>query len=158
MRFLLYLLIPLGLALTHNAYADEVFPAACKPLVIKGESVKLHSETPRIVMLHNLSVLDLWVTHPVSEGDNAGLSSRLQTGLWSALALDNTSFELSCIESRPGHEQQVSCEQNLALCEWPITSQPENTQGVFWAGENMPLTALTAYISRRGFGLPSQAQ
>ena len=110
-------------------------------------------------MLHNLSGLDLWITHPVSEADTAaGWSSRLQSGHWSALALDTTAFELSCIESKPGHEQQVSCEHALAICEWPITSSPEHTSGIFWAGENMSLTALTAYLSRRGFELPSHVQ
>ncbi|MDF1645614.1 MAG: hypothetical protein P1U61_01350 [Legionellaceae bacterium] len=95
----------------------------------------------------------------MSEKDNhAGWSSRLQANYWSALALEDKAFDLSCIESRPGHEQQVSCEQTLAACEWPITARPEKTQGVFWAGENMPLAALTAYISRRGFELPQKAQ
>ena len=107
----------------------------------------------------NLSAFDVWITHPASDATfDSGWSSRLQGNQWSALALDKTKIKLNCIESKPGHEQQVSCEQALAACEWPITSRPEHAHGIFWAGENMTLTALTAYIGRHGFELPSQAQ
>ena len=143
--------------ITTTAQAEEVFPNFCKPFAIKGESVLFPAGLPRIVMLHNLSESDLWVIHPASEKENnGGWSSRLEANLWSALALEKKAFELNCIESRPGHEQQVSCEQTLAICEWPLTKGPENNHGVFWAGENMPLTALTAYIGRHGFELPQK--
>jgi hypothetical protein len=160
MRILLSCLITcLTLVNTTLTFAEEIFPPACKPFVIKTEAIHLPEGAPRLIMLHNLSELDLWITHPVSEANAAaGWSSRLQSGQWSALALDKTAFELSCIESKPGHEQQISCEHTLATCEWPITSSPEHTSGIFWAGENMSLSALTAYLGRRGFGLPSQAQ
>ncbi len=145
--------------ISQNAYAEEVFPPACKPLVIKGESAKLPGGTPRVVMLHNISEFDLWITHSASANDNTeDFSSRLQSNLWSALALEKESFEINCIESKPGHEQQVSCEQTLAVCEWPTVNRLENTQSVLLAGENMPLSALTAYIGRRGFELPQKAQ
>lgn len=145
--------------ISHNAYAEEIFPPACKAFAVKGESAKLPVGTPRVVMLHNISEFDLWITHTASANDNTeDFSSRLQANLWSALALEKKAVEINCIESRPGHEQQISCEQTLAVCEWPITSRPENMQGVFWAGENMPLSALTAYIGRRGFELPQKAQ
>jgi hypothetical protein len=159
MRILLScFIIWLTLINTPLAFAEEIFPTACKPFVVKSESIVLPEGAPRLIMLHNLSELDLWITHPVSEADAAsGWSSRLQSGHWSALALDKTAFELSCIESKPGHEQQISCEHTLAVCEWSITSSPEHTRGIFWAGENMSLSTLTAYLSRRGFGLPPQA-
>ncbi|MDX2345322.1 MAG: hypothetical protein QNK11_00410 [Legionella sp.] len=146
-----YLIISI-LVITTAVHAEEVYPAACKPFVIHGESVKFPAGTPRVVMLHNLSQFDVWITHSIE------LNSRLQSNLWSALALDKHAFELSCIESKPGHEQQVSCEETLAVCEWPITTRPKHTKGIVWAGENMPLSTLTAYISRRGFELPQTAQ
>ena len=161
MRTVFSILISLcfSLLIPTTTQAEEVFPNHCKPFTLKGESVNLPAGVPRLIMLHNLSEFDLWITHPLSEKENnAGWSSRLQTNHWSALALDKKIFELSCIESRPGHEQQISCEQTLAVCEWPLTKNSGAEQGVFWAGENMSLTALTAYIGRHGFELPQKAQ
>lgn len=144
--------------LSSVIHAEEVFPNACKPLAVKGEFANIPSGKPRLIMLHNLSGFDVWVARPFSEKENAGgWSSRLQANHWSALYVEDETFELSCIESRPGHEQQVACEQALGVCEWPITSKPENIKDILMVGENMPLTALTAYIGRQGFELPPKA-
>lgn len=154
-----YFLPIMMILVTFNVSAEEVFPVGCKPLVVKNELVKLSAKKPTLVMIHNLSSMDLWVTHPVSESSaNAGWSSRLQTGNWSALALDKKSFELSCIESRPGHEQQVPCVGLLAACQWPKVTMPKKETGTFWAGEDMSLSALTAHVGSRGFVLPATAQ
>ena len=136
--------------------AKEIFPAGCAPLVVDAERILIPLGKPRIIMIHNLSLLDLWITHPVTSAHaDAGWSSRLQAGHWSALSMDKKAFELSCIESRPGHEQQVSCVDVVGFCEWPTTARPTKPSGIFWAGEDMSLSPLTAYIQRRGFVVPS---
>lgn len=142
--------------LTINLHAEEIFPAGCKPLVVHDELLKLSAKKPTLVMIHNLSKTDLWITHPVTEDTaSAGWSSRLQGGHWSALALDKKSFDLSCIESRPGHEQQVPCAGLLAACQWTKVKMPKQPSGTFWAGEDLALSALTAHVGSRGFILPS---
>ncbi|NCT57471.1 MAG: hypothetical protein GW760_07185 [Legionella sp.] len=139
--------------------STEIFPKACKAFALQGEDLHLPAGDLRVLMVHNLSAYDVWMTHAASdENFDPGWSSRLQGNQWSALALDKTDLVLNCIESKPGHEQQIACERVLAVCEWPITSRPKHTHGVFWAGENMTLTALTAYIGRHGFELPPEAQ
>ncbi|MCP0914784.1 MULTISPECIES: hypothetical protein [Legionella] len=139
-----------------NAYADEIFPAGCRPITVKDESVKLAADKPALIMIHNLSDTELWITHPVDEPNaSAGWSSRLQGGNWSALVLNNKSFELFCVETKPGHEQQVPCAGVLGVCEWVGMSIAKEDTGTFWAGENMKLSALTAYIGRRGFVVPA---
>jgi len=160
MRFLLIFFASFYLnTAMAEAHSEEMFPAACKAFAITGENLRIPAGNLRVLMIHSLSAFDVWITHPASEENfDSGWSSRLQGNQWSALALDKTSIELTCVESRPGHEQHVSCEHALAVCEWPITSRPEHTHGVFFAGENLPLSALTASIGRRGFELPSQAQ
>ena len=142
-----------------NAFAGEIFPTGCKPIMVHEELVKLSTDKPALIMIHNLSNLDLWVTHPVTEpNSSAGWSSRLQAGNWSALALDKKSFELSCIESRPGHEQQVPCAGLLAACQWSTVTMPKKESGTFWAGEDMELSALTAHVDSRGIVLTAPAQ
>mgnify|MGYP003440407692 CR=1 FL=1 len=140
------------LLLTWNANAEEIFPHGCTPLVVTGELVTLPATKATITMIHNLSNMDLWITHPVSEPNaSAGWSSRLQSGNWSALALNDDAFELSCIESSPGHEQQTPCSGVVAVCQWTATKMPKKSSGTYWAGEDMPLDPLIAYIKRRGF-------
>ena len=140
------------LLLTWNANAEEIFPNGCTPLVVTGELVALPAAKTTITMVHNLSNMDLWITHPVSEPNaSAGWSSRLQAGNWSALALNDEAFELSCIESSPGHEQQTPCSAVVAVCQWTASKMPNNSAGTYWAGEDMPLAPLIAYIKRRGF-------
>ena len=82
----------------------------------------------------------------------------MHAGNWSALVLDGEKFELSCIESRPGHEQQVACSAVLAVCQWPASTLPEKASGSYWAGEDMALSPLTAYIKRHGFVLSAATQ
>jgi hypothetical protein len=141
--------------MVYTAHAQEVFPKECTPLVINGALITIPGADPRIIMIHNLSTVDLWITHPISKpGATAESSSRLQSGNWSALSMNHDQFELSCIESRPGHEQHISCQHVVGVCEWPTSGQPKKPRGVFWAAENMALSPLIAYIGRHGFMVP----
>ena len=157
MRFIISIFFVLFLG---EIYADEAtISASCKPVTVEGESVILTAKKPSLVMIHNLSATDLWITHPVSEPSaSAGWSSRLQAGNWSALALDKDSFELSCIESKPGHEQQIPCKGVISVCNWSEATMPAKSLGTYWAGENMNLASLTAHLGGRGFQFPSVTQ
>ncbi|KTD66313.1 hypothetical protein [Legionella spiritensis] len=142
-----------------GVHAEEKTPPSCRSVAVQGESVTLSARKPQLVLIHNLSDADLWITHPVSEpGASAGWSSRLQSGKWSALALDQKSFELSCIESRPGHEQQIPCAGVIAVCQWSDVGMPAKAAGTYWAGEDMTLSKLMTYLGGNGFKLPSSEE
>jgi len=135
--------------------AESTLPAGCQAVTVQGESVTLKSKKSKLVFIHNLSSTDLWITHPVANPSaSAGWTSRLQAGNWSALAVDKPPFVLNCIESRPGHEQQIPCQGAIAVCQWPGVKVPGTEQGTFWAAEDKPLNELTAAIGARGFVLP----
>lgn len=137
-------------------FAEEGFPAGCKPAAVKDDPFVLKStKLPELVLVHNLSNSEIWVTHPVTDPSaSAGWSSKLQGGNWSALTLQSDTFELSCIESKPGHEQQVPCAGLLAVCQWSGIKMPTG-DGTYWAGEDLSLTALKEHLSGRGFVLPT---
>lgn len=154
MNYLLALLMVISTAVQ----AEDKAPASCQPVAVQGESVMLSAKKPLLVLIHNLSKNDLWITHPVSEPSaSAGWSSRLQSEKWSALALDKNSFELSCIESKPGHEQQIPCTGAIAVCQWEAVTLPAQSSGTYWAGEDMTLAALLTHLGGNGFGLPPSA-
>ena len=132
----------------------EVYPKKCIPFVVQGGLLNINLKPPAVVMIHNLSKHDLWMTHQANEGVSAGWSSKLTSGRWSALAMTKSLFNLSCIESTPGHEQNIACSEAIAACVWSPIKMPENSSGIFWAGENRSLSTLIAYIERRGFARP----
>ncbi|MFT4059611.1 MAG: hypothetical protein QM652_08695 [Legionella sp.] len=150
-------IVALGaLLLSTSVFAVEsTLPAGCQAVKVQGDKVTIEGKKKSLVFIHNLTSVDLWVTHPVSNpGASAGWTSRLESENWAALSVDKGPFELNCIESRPGHEQQVPCEGAIAVCTWSKVKFPENAQGTFWAAENMTLSALTAAVGARGYMLP----
>lgn len=147
------------LLLTWGAHADESFPSGCKAFRVQEEPLLLSAPKPLLVMIHNLSNTELWITHPESEPSaSAGWSSRVQAGHWSALVLREKSFELSCIESKPGHEQKVPCAGVLAVCQWTDLTMPGEGNETYWAGEDMTLPDLKGHLEREGFILPTASQ
>jgi len=147
----------ISLILSFVSYAEEIYPVGCIPLIVKDELISIPAASPRVVMIHNLGVVDLWITHPVSDPNtSARWSSHLQTTNWSALIINHASFKLSCIESKPGHEQQIACKNVVGVCEWKGTlPKIKKSNGIFWAAENMQLNPLIAYMGRQGFILPT---
>ena len=152
MKFVLSILL---ISIASTLFAKGL-PSSCKPVQMEGESLILSTEKPVLVMIHNVSNSDLWLTHPSSNSSaNAGWSSRLEAGNWSALALEKKSFELNCIESKPGHEQQVPCSAVISLCKWSKVERGKvKEKGSFWAGEDQRLPELISHLEGRGFKVP----
>lgn len=152
------IIIACGLLLLSNSIMaiESTLPVGCQAVKVQGDAVTVNSEKKSLVFIHNLTSVDLWITHPVDDpGANAGWTSRLQSEKWSALSLEKGPFILNCIESRPGHEQQIPCEGAIAVCQWSKVKFPENAQGTFWASEDKSLDALTAAVGARGYVLPA---
>lgn len=153
MKFLLGMI---GCWFVYNCYAIEQFPTGCNPIQIK-EDVALSVKKTTLLMLHNLSDADLWVIHPAKKtGGSEEWSTHFTADHWGALVLDQSAYQLTCIESRPGHEQQVSCQDSLAICEWPSVTLPKDIKGTFSPGENKILPQLIAYLGRQGYGFQTE--
>jgi hypothetical protein len=153
MRFIIVLFMGF---LSLNLCAKASLPEGCKALMVQGESVTLKPTSKnKLVFIRNNTGSDLWITHPVSDaGASAGWASRIQANHWSALAVDKAAFVLTCIESKPGHEQQVPCEGAIAVCQWKGVKIPGETTSTFWAAEDQPLSELTTTLGGKGFVFP----
>lgn len=136
---------------TSLSFAKSNVPPNCRAMAVSGETVTIKEGNNQLFLIHNSSDFDIWVTHP---SVNQSESTRLQSGNWSALALEKPPFNLSCIESRPGHEQQIPCEGAVTLCKWKGVKLPKGVAGTFWAGEDLSLADLVAALGGRGFKLP----
>lgn len=143
--------------ISFNVMADASLPTGCRAIKVQGNTVTLTAKKSKLVLIHNLAKTDLWLTHPVQEPSaSAGWTSRIQSDHWSALAVDQPSFVVSCVESRPGHEQEIPCEGAIAVCQWKGAKMPAGQTGTFWASEDLSLAELTAALGGRGFVLPSK--
>lgn len=143
--------------LVTNIYAGgSIMPPLCKPVMVDKAELNLTAKKPALVLIYNHSNSELWLSHPVKNiGASAGWTSQLESQKWSALALNKKDFKLTCIESKPGHEQEVSCQGLVTVCKWP-NQESEKSKGTYWAGENMSLPALKSYLGDRGFKLPAK--
>lgn len=141
------------LLLSLAVHAESTLPKGCKAVTVQGELVTVQAKKNKLLFIHNLTDTDLWITHSTKNTtDSNDLTSRLQTGNWSALTITGGIFSLQCIESRPGHEQQIPCENSIAVCQWSKVTFPKNHSNV-WAKEDMSLGGLTAAIGASGFVL-----
>lgn len=151
---IILLFLTFFLSVSANA-AESTLPQGCQALTVQGESVTIDSKKKSLVYIHNLTENDLYVTHPGSnEGASAGWSSLLGNNHWSALQIAKGPFTIHCIESRPGHEQQIPCENAIAVCEWKKVKFPVQAEGSFWVAENLSLKALHAAAGARGYNIP----
>jgi hypothetical protein len=139
-----------------DLFAQEVLPRGCVALVIKNDIVSISKDKNKFLFIHNLSEDNIWLVSQIENNNlQSVLSSKMDAGSWSALILNQEpkDIKFSCIESKPGHEQKISCQEALAICQWPNTKIPEDRKGVFFVAENMDLSSLTAYSERNGYSL-----
>ena len=152
MRFMVTLLLLLA---STSHYARESYPTGCYPISLSEQKTVLKYSRSALILIQNVTKGDIWLTHPVSEPSaSAGWSSLLSAKQWSALALKPGPFELSCVESQPGHEQVVACKDVVKMCKWKKAQFPPQLSGTFWAAENLTLEQLTEHLAQRGFVLP----
>ncbi len=138
---------------TTKGFTRDVLPLSCRPLPIERTQLVMSTKTAQLVMIHNLSQQDLWLTHAgVESSAKAGWASKISPNHWSALYVYHH-FTMACTESKPGHEQQVDCKDVLAVCEWSKQAPMKLIKSTFWVGEDKPLSELIAYMGRTGYVL-----
>jgi hypothetical protein len=132
--------------------AEEMYPIGCEPLVVDSENVELAADKYSLIMLHNISNNDLWVIQKLkADSAKSIFTGKISPGKWSTLVVNKKAVKFYCVESKPGHEQQVSCMDVLAICQWPKAIIPKKIKGISWASEDMEILQLIAYIERQGF-------
>ena len=134
-----------------SSYATEVYPSQCKPIVVQHNVLDLRVLLPSMLMIHNLSHNEVWMTYRVNDENKLSESRRIRSNKWSALAIKTGHFVIHCIESIPGHEQNIACARVLAACIWSPLTLPEGVKQTVWAGEDRSLSSLIAYMQRQGF-------
>lgn len=146
--------------ITTMVNAELPASISCKSIAISDEASIPSVDKPTLILIHNLSKLDLWLTPILSKSESneeIEEASRLEKGHWSALTLNGTALKLNCVESVPGHEQMVPCTGAISICRSTFSKIPKNLDKL-WIGENMVLATLIEYLGSRGFELNSSKE
>ncbi len=134
------------------------FPEGCSPsgFEFRGDNLVLNTASgseQSLYLFHNISGSDIWLNHPVEDpGASAGWASNLNTGNWSAFAVNKEGFVLSCSEMGQGSVKTLTCEKVLKVCRFenPVFKQGES--GSYWVSEDKPLKAVLDETGSRGIG------
>ena len=86
----------------------------CQPVPVGGESLTLHVEKTAFFLIYNRASTDVWLSHSMADSD---LTTRIAPKKWVGLILTPSDFVGQCIESKPGHEQQMPCEEMIRICQ-----------------------------------------
>lgn len=144
------------MSLTFSVWAQPpALPEACQLQATKSGQLVLQTKMPGLFLIYNQTETNLWVTHPTKHtGASAGWASKISPKQWSALKV-NQDFELTCVESSPGHEQEIACHQAIIVCRFQQAVFPADAKSEFWVGEDMSLAALLTHTAQRGIQVPS---
>lgn len=117
-------------------------------------NAKEAADQQRVYLIKNTSLTKIWVNHETEDASaSAGWAIELQPGKWSALMLDKQSFELSCVELKPGAEQIISCQSVLQICQVQHVQYTSDSKGSYWAAENLGIDSLWDSLEKRGITL-----
>lgn len=129
----------------------------CTPLT-SGKHTKLITlpgvEDPhatKVYFINNVSKESLWVDHPVKNRTaQAGWSSYLRPGQWSALLLNQKNFDLSCAVIQPGNVINRDCSESLAVCVPSKFVFNSKRKGSYWLVEDQKWDDLLLSLAKRG--------
>src|SRR3990167_1722109 len=121
------------------AYFPLLLVAATKPFcqtfTLHDIEISLSTDEPLLMVFHNISDRNIYLTN-----NKTATTSLIEPNKWSQFSLVKKSIELTCIESFPGHEQQVPCKDVLFVCQFPIKSK--HITKTAWLSENLSRSPL----------------
>ncbi|MDP3560282.1 MAG: hypothetical protein Q8R79_08060 [Legionellaceae bacterium] len=137
-----------------GGHAAQPLPNHCTPIVIEGEFLSFDTQKPGVFLLHNISNYQVWLTRVNTHEEQQ--SSELSPDKWTTIVIKDRKLEYQCIESSPGHEQEMPCQLMLMACQWSKGSIPSTVTHSMLALENETLAQTRSILGSRGFHLDVQ--
>ncbi len=136
-----------SLSLQLTAYAQDTQIKGCQPITLNQTNITFANAKPRLLLIHNASIHEIWLTHTSQHSMSAGFSQKLGAHRWSALMLTPKQFNLECVEATKGHEHHVPCSEVVSVCQLPTAHIPVAKQATFWLAENVSKDTLMTKIT-----------
>lgn len=140
--------------LSLNVFADNCVPV--KPKMHDKNMVFSYAgekDSGQVYFFHNTSTQGIWMDHPSNHAMNAGWSSYVRAGNWSAFLLNRKNFEISCATIQPGQVNYLDCSKIISVCSPSNSSFKAPVKGSFWLAEDKSWDELMKIVSKRGVSL-----
>ncbi len=141
---LLFLAIFLFLSVAVYASKTDKLKYQCiqDDYEFQGHQMVLHltdHKQYQVYFFRNLSDQAIWLNRPLLHSANAGWSSELTSGHWSALLIENGPVVFDCAVMKANYQlQAVSCEEVLSICRLPqVHLKSKNAKGSYWLAEDI---------------------
>jgi hypothetical protein len=143
MRLTILLLMVLS-----KCWASEYFPKGCQAISISDDQMQFEVKPHHLLFFHNLSEKQIWLAN----ANLPKLTRGLTASSWSVLYAPNLPLSWRCIQSEQGHEQRVSCQEVVAVCQWSAKAPKTMKQvEMLWLLENQTIVYSKAYLQRMGW-------
>jgi len=136
-----------------NSMASSPSLRECTPIKTRtdGKNIILSSDLPKgssqVYYLRNISNKSLWLDHPQRKaGANAGWSSYLRTGNWSALIVNRKEFSVSCAVIQPGNVDYLNCSQAITVC--TPNEILARRKGTYWVVEDKSWSDVSKVVNK----------
>ncbi len=113
----------------------------------------LPSAHQQIFLIHNISQESIMLNHVNPNHDSsmdAGWTTQLDTGNWSAIVLQSTHFALSCQARLPNQIVPVDCKMVITVCQMNPATITKALAGDFWLSEDYSASDLRQHMAARG--------
>jgi len=129
-------------------HAKEYLPKGCQAIALEDKQIHFASKPQQLLFFHNITESEIWLANR----ETPKLTIGLQASCWNVLYMPIQEATWRCIQSQKGHEQQVSCKDVMAVCEW-LAEAPKSlqTKNNLWLVENQSITFAKAYLQRMGW-------
>ncbi|NKB46524.1 MAG: hypothetical protein GKR77_01935 [Legionellales bacterium] len=138
---------------------ESAFPLGCEPLVQFFKQDKLvlpvAKGKPQLILIQNEKTPLVWlVNQPIKETKVTQWTSSLCQQRWSALIVQDETLNMACVESRPGSEQYVPCQNVITACIYPKLNTKKKSLTTGWLGENQTFPEIQALMFQQAIEIP----
>ena len=145
LKFGLFCSLMIMLAAGH---AKEYYPRYCHAMVLNSRLFQLAAQKNQLINIHNISNTDIWL----ASVQFPRWTLKLLPGQWSVFYAPKQKLSWQCVESRLGHEQLVSCQDVLAVCQTNANPPQKEAMRIDqWLLENKGIVTVDAYLQRMGW-------
>lgn len=111
------------------------------------------SSVSKIYFFKNTGKEGIWIDHPSSHNMNAGWSSYLRAGNWSAFLLNRKDFAMSCALIEPGKVEYLDCSKRVTVCAPKEVAFKKNPKGTYWLVEDKSWEEMVKVVEKKGINL-----
>ena len=128
--------------------AKEYLPKGCQAIALEDNQIHFAIKPQQLLFFHNITESEIWLANRESPKLTVGV----QPTAWNVLYMPIQESTWRCIQSQKGHEQQVSCKDVIAVCEWNAEAPKSlRTKNNLWLVENQSIGYAKAYLQRMGW-------